>query len=339
LYFLRKIWNPEIFQGGHQSKNYFEGWYFKLIDKAQKNTFAIIPGISYGKTTQDRHAFIQYVHASSGESQYIRYDISDFAYSPDTFQISIGDNKFTKESLSINISNSQLSILGDLSLTNIVSLPKTLFNPGIMGPFSFIPFMECYHGIVNLHEEIRGSLRINGEQISFDGGYGYIEKDWGKSFPESWVWLQSNHFKTDQASFLFSLAKIPWLGKHFPGFISFLRYNGTIYRFATYTGARIVSLTQLRDGLEFQLQDHNFLLTASVECASGYKLKAPKNGLMEREISECINARVHVLLYNKNHQLIFEGHGSHTGLEIAGDIFQYWQDAGVPVMRVYNGRG
>ena len=34
----------------------------------------------------------------------------------------------------------------------------------------------------------------------FEGWYfklvdrGYIEKDWGKAFPHSWLWLQTNHF-------------------------------------------------------------------------------------------------------------------------------------------------
>ena len=55
--------------------------------------------------------------------------------------------------------------------------------PGVMGPFSFVPFMECYHGVVNIDHKISGSLMINNEEIDFTDGYGYIEKDWGKSFP------------------------------------------------------------------------------------------------------------------------------------------------------------
>ena len=40
-----------------------------------------------------------------------------------------------------------------------------------------------------------GSLEINGAEISFEGGKGYIEKDWGRSMPSDWIWIQSNHFE------------------------------------------------------------------------------------------------------------------------------------------------
>lgn len=29
--------------------------------------------------------------------------------------------------------------------------------------------------------------------MDFSGGRGYIEKDWGQSFPAAWVWLQINY--------------------------------------------------------------------------------------------------------------------------------------------------
>lgn len=46
-----------------------------------------------------------------------------------------------------------------------------------MGPFSFVPFMEYYHGILSMDHNIEGSLEHNGKIISFDQGKGYMEKD------------------------------------------------------------------------------------------------------------------------------------------------------------------
>ena len=37
-----KVWQPEIFQGNLNKKNYFEGWYFKIVDASEKHAFAII---------------------------------------------------------------------------------------------------------------------------------------------------------------------------------------------------------------------------------------------------------------------------------------------------------
>jgi hypothetical protein len=63
-----------------------------------------------------------------------------------------------------------------------------------MGWYSYVPFMECYHGLISIDHKLQGSLQINGQEIDFTEGKGYAEKDWGTSFPEGYVWMQSNHF-------------------------------------------------------------------------------------------------------------------------------------------------
>ena len=45
-----------------------------------------------------------------------------------------------------------------------------------MGPFSFVPFMECYHGVLSMNHSIKGRLDFNGESLSFDNGKGYMER-------------------------------------------------------------------------------------------------------------------------------------------------------------------
>lgn len=34
--YLKTLQNPEMYQGWRKSKNYFEGWYFKLIDATEQ---------------------------------------------------------------------------------------------------------------------------------------------------------------------------------------------------------------------------------------------------------------------------------------------------------------
>ena len=64
-----------------------------------------------------------------------------------------------------------------------------------MGWYSFVPFMECNHGIVSVNHDLYGEISVNGNVIDFNNGKGYIEKDWGVSFPEAWIWIQSNNFR------------------------------------------------------------------------------------------------------------------------------------------------
>lgn len=217
---FKKIFNPEVFQGKHKKKNYFEGWYYKIVDKNQQYSFALIPGIAYDKE-KNGHAFVQVIDSVSYSTDYFRFDINEFHYLEDKLEISVEKNLFKKDGLSVNLGSNKSSIKGSLEFIDIQSFPKTLLRPNIMGPFSFVPNMECYHGVVNIHHKIKGSLAINGKLVDFTDGYGYIEKDWGRSFPKWYVWMQSNHFEKNDASLMFSIAKIPWLKRHFTGFISF----------------------------------------------------------------------------------------------------------------------
>lgn len=47
-----------------------------------------------------------------------------------------------------------------------------------------------------------GSITINNKNIAFDNGVGYIEKDWGSSFPKSYIWCQGNNFENSNTSFM-----------------------------------------------------------------------------------------------------------------------------------------
>ncbi len=64
----------------------------------------------------------------------------------------------------------------------------------------------------------------------------------GTSFPSSYTWMQSNHFKNNKTSFMLSYATIPFLFFKFKGLISVLILNGKEYRFATYNLTSVKSI-------------------------------------------------------------------------------------------------
>lgn len=317
MYILNKLFNPEIFQGKSKSKNYFEGWYYKIVDKDETNSFAFIPGIAYDKDGIG-HSFIQIIDSLQYRTEYFKFQTSDFDYSEDELDVSVKDNRFTRDNIDIHLEDREYPVWGHLDFYDIEPFPKKLTSPGIMGPFSFVPFMECYHGVVNIHHKINGSLMINGREVDFTGGYGYIEKDWGRSFPKWWVWMQSNHFKDESTSLMFSIAKIPWLKNHFTGFISFLKHKDKMYLFATYTGAKVKHLEYSEGIIDIVVKDKNYSLSISGEYKQSGILRAPKNGLMERKISESISSTVKVKLIDRHGNIIFEDYGKNAGLEVVG---------------------
>jgi hypothetical protein len=74
-------------------------------------------------------------------------------------------------------------ISGKVDFTGLTRLPVSLFTPGIMGWYRFIPFMQCYHGLISMNHSLEGEITDGAERIVLSGGKGYIEKDWGSSFP------------------------------------------------------------------------------------------------------------------------------------------------------------
>lgn len=91
-----------------------------------------------------------------------------------------------------------------------------------------------------------------------------------------------------------------------------------MYLFGTYTGAKIKHL-EYKDGkIEILVEDKKYTISISGRYEESGILKAPKNGLMERKISESISSTVKVLLGDKKGEIIFEDYGKHAGLEVVG---------------------
>ena len=206
LYFIK---NLEIFQGEkylNNNKNYFEGWYFKNSNKEESISF--IPGINIDE--KSKNAFIQVI--TNNSSYFINYNILDFKFNTNPFFIKIGKNFFSKEKIHIEIEDKSqnLKIYGNLKYSNNKNIKTNFINPNIMGPFSYVPFMECNHAILSMKNNINGTIAINNKKINFNNGIGYIEKDWGCSFPKSYIWCQGNDFENQNASFMLSIANIPF---------------------------------------------------------------------------------------------------------------------------------
>jgi tocopherol cyclase len=318
---LFKSSRPPVFQGTLKKKKYFEGWYFKFVAADGKSIFSVIPGISLSR---DRHSFIQVIEGKTGSTDYTSFHINTFKFSRDQFDIQIGENHFSGEKVSLNLSGKTFRIQGTVLFEKSVVWEGTMLSPGAMGWYSWVPFMECYHGVVSLDHKLKGVMNINDIDIDFSSGKGYIEKDWGRSFPECWVWAQGNCFDIPGTSFMFSVAKIPWLGKFFIGHLGFLLHNGKIYKFATWNGSELAIRKNNNQILAFfNGKEHNLEVTITGSISG--RIIAPVFGSMERYIKESVDASVSVRLVSKNGKEIFAGVSANAGLEVVGDVFQYFE--------------
>jgi len=314
LHRLRATWNPDMYHGWGRTRRYFEGWYFKIVNADQSAALAVIPGISMTEAGE-RHAFIQVMDGMACTAQYHPFPAGQFQPSHREFDLQLGPNSFSASHIHLDLPG----LSGEIHFHNINPWPKMFGAPGIMGWYSFVPFMECFHGVVSLHHGLEGALQYGKQKIDFSRGRGYIEKDWGRSFPRAYVWMQTNHFDTaDRVSLLASVAHIPWLGSSFIGFLGGLWLEGRLFRFATYTGAKKyleiagdkVSLIFKNSKTELRLQAHQ---------APGTALQSPISGEMTGKINESLQATIHAELL-ENGRRIFEGTSKTSGLEVAGAV-------------------
>lgn len=317
-YALKKTWNPSWFQGNRKKKNYFEGWYLKSVSQNGAHSWAFIPGISISRT--DSHSFVQAINGKTGQTWYFRYPFGAFKYSSKGFYVAIGPNVFSEKSLQLDLHNETGFFKGNLNFGEPARFPISLPRPGIMGWYRYVPFMECYHGVVSLDHSVTGSIESSEGVADFSNGRGYIEKDWGTSMPEAWIWMQTNHFEQSGTSFMLSIAKIPWIGKSFTGFLGFFLHHGKLYPFATYTGAKVEKIDQNGDFLTVTIKARKFLL--EIKALKGEKgmLKAPVSGNMDRVIHESIDATINVNLFDKQKNLLYSDIGKNAGLEMVGDL-------------------
>jgi hypothetical protein len=311
-----------MYQGRAMMKGYFEGWYYKFADKNEENIGAFIPGVSFGKTGADSHAFIQFLDNSGTMSHYFRYDIKQFSYSRNTAEFQIGTSRFSPCGIVINVAEKETVIRGNLQFKNIKPWPVKLLAPGAMGWYAFVPSMECYHGVVSFDHEISGQLEFNGKAVDMNGGRGYTEKDWGRSFPDYHIWIQTNHFEQPGHSLMVSIASIPWLGRKFDGFLIGFWHDNRLHRFTTYTGAKIKVFHYDQEKLIIHAQDQRHRLEIETHYRKGAELRVPVVGEMQGRLSESLTAETKVRLFELKNQetLVFAGTGRHSGLEIEGKL-------------------
>lgn len=313
------ITTNRFFHVNKRSRGFFEGWYFKHQIGSQ--VYAFIPGISIDDKGE-KHAFIQVI--SQDTAHYFHFPAEEMKVDEVAQQITIGDNLFSLRGIKIALHSAELSIEGSLTYDHLTPIKHSTYAPSVMGPFSYLSFMECYHGILSMGHTLSGTLSWNGEVLALEGGKGYIEKDWGTSFPAAYIWVQSNLFDNADARFFFSAADIPFLGSTFLGLICILQIGDKEYRFATYYGGKITDIVREEDRLTVLLRQKDLQLAIIIETMEGHPLQAPSRGAMGRIIRESASTTFQLTL-KQNGQDLLTDRGTMAGFEEVGNLrgFRY----------------
>lgn len=289
-----------------KNKSFFEGWYFK--HQNGEKTIAFIPGVQADDKGK-RSAFIQVITDDSTCNAI--YPFNAFEADRNELNIRIGKNEFSEKGVKIDLEAENFSCKGDIVYGSLERLDHK-----VMGPFRFIPFMECNHEVISTKHGVAGELRINhkgGENSNIvfgKGSTGYIETDWGRSFPNSYAWIQCNRFDDEECFVMASAAVIPFLGTSFTGCTCAVNFRGESHTLATYSGARVnyfnkygLDITQGKKRLQVEVIKEN-----------GQTLLAPKGGRMCRSIRESPSCKVRFRFSSKDN-VYFDTVSSHASFE------------------------
>jgi hypothetical protein len=272
----------------------FEGWYFKQQSHNGDQMIAFIPAV-HTDGSGHKSGSVQVV--TPEKSWTVILDRPPVSHLKPALSVKAGGNMFSAQELRVDIRQPDLTVSGSLRFGPLIP-------PGgdIMGPYRFVPLMECRHSVFSLRHTVAGSLTLNGRNLDFTDGTGYIEGDRGRSFPKRYVWTQCAWEEDGEAgkspcSLMLSVADVRPFGLPFTGIIGFVYFGGIEHRIATYRGAKIlsagngaVSVRQGDDMLTVQLLDGGVQKQDGV-CREAQVLRAPVSGEMKRLIRESLACR------------------------------------------------
>lgn len=277
------------FHGNKKARQFFEGWYFK--QHKGEDIISFIPGVQIDENGC-AYAFIQVI--TKDESHFFTFSISEFYADPKVLFIRIGKNVFTKQGICIDIDQEnsigkKLRIQGNFHYYNM-SKP----NYPIMGPFQYIP-LPCKHAIISMRHQVKGRMQLNGKQIEMSQGIGYLEKDYGSSFPKNYLWTQANAKKCMGPQVSVSIATLPICCREIQGCIAVIKYQGKEYRLATYLGAKVLII---KESLAIIRQGRWTLCIHMDKVRRPQVLLAPCKGKLSRKINEDIKCVIRYTFYH-----------------------------------------
>jgi len=286
-----------------RKKDYFEGWYTRLVDIENNINIAVIFALT--KNELDPHAFIQVYDGVELTNKYFRFDIREFSFSN---EVSIGDNSLSPSNLKLDVDNYKIDVVFEKQ----VPIKKYLGFDSAMSYLKLFPLV-CFQEVNIIDGKYKGSIQIK-DVIDKSIGNIYMEKTYGYKFPKKWIWIQGNHFNSN-LKLSFSVGYIPLLGKYRKGFFAVLHSEGKEYRFGSFNLSRIKINKKTDEKVEIIIRKGRYKLLIEATTKNPIILVGPVDGgEMILEVFESINSNVVVKLYKKS-KLICSGTDNLAGFE------------------------
>ena len=125
-------------------KDFFCGWYFKC--QSPEQTLAVIPAFHKGK--EGKSCSIQLITEEGAWNVKFPYDC--FQKGKKELSLKIGKNYFGADGIRLAIKGNRFSAIGEVRFG---ALSPIWYD--IMGPFQYLPLMECRHSVFSMRFRFR----------------------------------------------------------------------------------------------------------------------------------------------------------------------------------------
>ena len=183
-----------------------------------------------------------------------------------------------------------------------------------MGYAYYVPTLPCFHSVMNVSHHVTGEIQTPRQQYLLEHELGYMEKNWGTSFPKRYCWLQAVDPFDSQTSLLFSQAEIDWIGRTFLRHVGHLRFDGKHIDLRELRKCTISNSILDETNHCIQLSGNNIKLDIHISFQEKVIFKGPANGNMSRDITHHTDALIHVKLYQHGLRKEFKLIGNYENL-------------------------
>jgi hypothetical protein len=205
----------------------------------------------------------------------------------------MGENLLTTEIIQINTKDFKIHLK---LMNNHVS--KTFKNS--MGYNYFLPNLPCYHAVLNTGHLVSGEIKQKNERFIIKNELGYLEKNWGTSFPETYYWLHAVDPNDPQVSILFSRAEIEWIGKKFIRHLGHLRFDEKEVDIRSLKNVTVSILSSCKDKHEIRIASKTLQMEISITHNNKVRFKGPFNGKLSRDIIHFPDSIIQIRLSENN---------------------------------------
>jgi tocopherol cyclase len=187
------------------------------------------------------------------------------------------------------------------------------------GWLSYLPIIEPGWQIVMAHGLATGWIEWRGKRYEFSNAPAYSEKNWGRSFPEKWFWLNCNSFSETvglavtvgggRRKLLWTIEEVAMVGIHYRGkFYEFVPWNSQIN-------------WQIQPWGKWQIQatngDFQVELIGTTDLA-GTKVSTPTEQGLVMCCRDTLKGLLSIDLRTRQGQQIITANSNLAGLEVGG---------------------